>query len=160
MVGRLKGVYQILVGLRASTPQQIVRFHLKFIYHIIILIKSTIAKMQRFETVADGVSTPIGSPKRFGRTQTVEFAPTPKRPARKNHTVPEHGPLFEEPHDPNMLSPQSSTPSLHIIYPGLYWSCTERVLWVQPCYTSNPVHFAVRTHPPYNTFEFQPHSEA
>ncbi|KAF9560954.1 hypothetical protein CPC08DRAFT_750168 [Agrocybe pediades] len=69
----------------------------------------TNTKMQRYETVADTAPTPPGSPKRFSRTQTVEFAPTPQRPSRKGHIL-EHGTLFEEPHhDPNMLSPNSNT---------------------------------------------------
>ena len=43
--------------------------------------------MQRFETVADGNVTPSGSPKKFPRTQTVEFAPTPRRRGRLGHPI-------------------------------------------------------------------------
>ena len=47
--------------------------------------------MQRFETVADGTVTPSGSPKKFPRTQTVEFAPTPRRRGRLGHpSIPEN----------------------------------------------------------------------
>ncbi|PPQ87456.1 hypothetical protein CVT25_008192 [Psilocybe cyanescens] len=63
------------------------------------------AKMHRFETVADTAPTPSGSPKRFPRTQTVEFAPPPKRPARLGQSILENGVLHEEPQD--MLSPDS-----------------------------------------------------
>ncbi|KAH9485514.1 Low-affinity potassium transport protein [Psilocybe cubensis] len=57
----------------------------------------TSTKMHRFETVADAAPSPSGSPKRFPRTQTVEFAPPPKRPARLGQTIPENSTIREEP---------------------------------------------------------------
>ncbi|PPQ64955.1 hypothetical protein CVT26_015675 [Gymnopilus dilepis] len=50
-------------------------------------------KMHRSETVATPTPkpTPPSSPKRFQRTQTVEFAPTPRRPSRLSDAVPTHG---------------------------------------------------------------------
>ncbi|KAF8911487.1 cation transport protein-domain-containing protein [Gymnopilus junonius] len=57
----------------------------------------TSTEMQRSETVADPNSSPPTSPKRFQRTQTVEFAPTPRRPSRLSETTPAHVTLHEIP---------------------------------------------------------------
>ncbi|KDR75691.1 hypothetical protein GALMADRAFT_248309 [Galerina marginata CBS 339.88] len=70
-------------------------------------------KMHRFETVADVTPSPSGSPKRFPRTQTVEFAPAPRRPARLSHMVPEHGILLESPAEFNL----SDTAGRRSLYP-------------------------------------------
>ncbi|KAF8161298.1 cation transport protein-domain-containing protein [Crassisporium funariophilum] len=56
--------------------------------------------MHRFETVAEATPSPSGSPKRFARAQTVEFAPAPRRRGRMSAV----GPIREEPQ--SMLSPE------------------------------------------------------
>lgn len=65
-----------------------------------------LAKMYRSETMADTPST-SGSPKRFHRTQTIEFAPTPKPRGKFGHSkMLDNGPLQEEPDE--ILSPEHS----------------------------------------------------
>uniref|UniRef100_A0A8H7Y882 Potassium transport protein n=1 Tax=Psilocybe cubensis TaxID=181762 RepID=A0A8H7Y882_PSICU len=73
----------------------------------------TSTKMHRFETVADAAPSPSGSPKRFPRTQTVEFAPPPKRPARLGQTIPENSTIREEPQGIVSTEPRASRHFFH-----------------------------------------------
>ncbi|KAJ3511772.1 hypothetical protein NLJ89_g3904 [Agrocybe chaxingu] len=77
-------------------------------------------KMHRFDTVAEltPTSSPNGSPKRFPRTQTVEFAPAPRRRDRVQPPgIPEHSPLTEEPQQ--LLSPPTEMRSIRSRRPSV-----------------------------------------
>jgi len=78
-----------------------------FFFFSIPITYLDLEKMYRSETIADKAPSTSGSPTHFHRTQTIEFAPTPKPRGKFGHgRMLDHGPLQEEPD--GILSPEHS----------------------------------------------------